>query len=302
MPPLRYRVVDVFSETPLLGNPLAVFPDASRIDDETMQRIARELNLSETAFVLPATRGNCAARVRIFTPGCELPFAGHPTLGTAFVLLDEGRITRSTSSFRLEEAAGPISIRVESHPQQRPLIWLRTPRITEGRSYDRAAAAQALGLDIRDLLDFAPQWLSAGPSIIIVALRDCAAVDRACIDLAGMKLLAGESHDPVGVLVFAPMPGGAYSRMFAPEFGIAEDPATGGAMGPLAAYMMRYGLVSNAPGSRFVNEQGTRMGRRSILHVRIDGVRGAHGIDVGGYVTPIVDAVMTLEKAIAHCT
>jgi trans-2,3-dihydro-3-hydroxyanthranilate isomerase len=285
-----------------MGNPLAVFPDASGISEATMQRIARELNLSETTFVLPSSRGNCAARVRIFTPACELAFAGHPTLGTAYVLLKEGMIAAGAKNFRLEEKAGPISVRVESGPHDRPLLWLRTPKIAEGRSYERQAAAQALGLDLSDLLDFPPQWLSAGAAFIFVALREPAAVDRAWIDLSGMKLLAGNSHEPTGLFVFAPTSEGAYSRMFAPEFGIPEDPASGGATGPLAAYMMRYGLASNAPGARFISEQGTRMGRRSILHVRIDGVRGAHGIEVGGHVTPIAEAAMTLPRAAAHCT
>jgi trans-2,3-dihydro-3-hydroxyanthranilate isomerase len=296
----RYRVVDVFTETPLEGNPLAVFPDAAAIPEGCMQRIARELNLSETAFVLPAPRSNCAARVRIFTPVRELPFAGHPTIGTAFVLLQEGLIAAGTRSFRLEEIVGPVAVRVENGAGERPLIWLRTPNISEGPVYDRKLAAQALGLDVRDLLEFAPQWMSAGNPTIFVALRDAAAVDRAWIDIAGMRLLAGVPREPACVFVFAPVSGGAYSRMFAPEYGVAEDPATGSSAGPLAAYMMRYGLVSNAPGARFVNEQGTRMGRRSILHVRIDGVRGAHGIDVGGYVTPVIEAAMSLPRAAVH--
>ena len=300
MPPHRYRVVDVFSEAPLKGNPLAVFPDASGMSETTMQHIARELNLSETTFVLRPSRARCAARVRIFTPGCELPFAGHPTLGTAFVLLKEGMIAEGTTSFRLEETAGPISVRVETGEGERPLLWLRTPKITEGPTYDSQVAAQVLGLDGRDLLDCAPQCVSAGTPFIFVGLRNRAAVDRAWIDLTGMKLLAGNSRKPTGLFVFTPTAEGAYSRMFAPEFGIPEDPASGGATGPLAAYMMRYGLVSSAPGTRFISEQGTRMGRRSILHVRIDGVRGAHGIDVGGYVTPIVEAAMTLPRAAAH--
>jgi trans-2,3-dihydro-3-hydroxyanthranilate isomerase len=296
----RYRVVDVFTETPLRGNPLAVFPDARGIADGDMQSIARELNLSETTFVLPPTRLNSVARVRIFTPARELPFAGHPTIGTAWVLLHEGLIAAGTRYFRLEEAVGPVPIRVENGSSERPLIWLRTPAISEGRAYDRALAAQALGLGERDLLEFAPQWMSAGVGAIFVAVKNPDAVDRAWIDLDGMNLLAGAVHDPVCVFVFAPTPQGAYSRMFAPEFGIPEDPATGGVTGPLAAYMMRFGLISNAPGVRFISEQGTKMGRRSILHVRIEGVRGAHGIDVGGYVTPVIEAAMSLQRAAAH--
>jgi trans-2,3-dihydro-3-hydroxyanthranilate isomerase len=157
-----------------------------------------------------------------------------------------------------------------------------------------------LGLDVRELLEFAPQWMSAGTPVIFVAVKNAAAVDRAWIDLAGMKHLAGAVHEPACVFVFAPTPQGAYSRMFAPEFGIPEDPATGGATGPLAAYMMRFGLVSSAPGVRFISEQGVKMGRHSILHVRIEGVRGAHGIDVGGYVTPLIEAALSLPRAAAH--
>src|SRR5258708_31213016 len=181
MPAHRYCVVDVFTETPLLGNPLAVFPDASGIGEATMQRIAGELNLSETTFVLRPSRSTCAARVRIFTPARELAFAGHPTIGTAFVLLKEGMIAEGTRNFRLEEGVGPVSVRVEAK-QERPLLWLRTPKISEGRTYDRKLAAQALGLDLSGLLDFAPQWISAGTAFIFVALRDPGAVDRAWLD------------------------------------------------------------------------------------------------------------------------
>jgi trans-2,3-dihydro-3-hydroxyanthranilate isomerase len=124
-----YRIVDVFTERALEGNALAVFPEASGIDDETMQRIARELNLAETVFVLPATRADCAAQLRIFTPFREMPFAGHPTIGTAFVLLDEGRVPAGAPSFVLEEKIGPVPVRVEQG--LRPMLWLTTPPITQ---------------------------------------------------------------------------------------------------------------------------------------------------------------------------
>ena len=138
----RYRVVDVFTDRPLEGNPLAVFPDASGIDDATMQKIARELNLSETTFVVPATRRDCAAGVRIFTPVRELPFAGHPTIGASFVLMDEGLVDSNSERFVLEEKVGPVSIRVDR--SERPLIWLRTPPIIEGATFDRHICAQVL--------------------------------------------------------------------------------------------------------------------------------------------------------------
>ena len=131
-----YTVVDVFTAEPLFGNSLAVFPDASEFDEATMLQIARELNLTETVFALPATREDCAARLRIFTPVRGTPFAGHPTVGAAFVLLQKEIIARGTAAFLLEEQIGPVPVRIEGGG--RPLIWLRTPPICEGRYLDRA--------------------------------------------------------------------------------------------------------------------------------------------------------------------
>jgi trans-2,3-dihydro-3-hydroxyanthranilate isomerase len=284
----RYRVVDVFTEQPLEGNALAVFPDASGLDTHTMQRIARELNLAETTFVLPTTRDDCAARVRIFTPSRELEFAGHPTIGTAYVLRDEGLIGASASAFRLEENVGAVPVRVETGP--RPMLWLTTPAIRFGRSYDRSLCAEVLGLEKEDLLDICPQWLSAGNPTVLVALRDKDAVDRAWLDLTGMRRLRAPDSELVCAFVFAPTPAGAYSRMFAPEYGIAEDPATGSSTGPLAVFMMRHGLVSRAAGTRFVSEQGAKMGRRSLLHVHIQGENGSDGVEIGGHTTPVATA------------
>lgn len=293
----RYRVVDVFTEQPLEGNPLAVFPEASGIDDATMQDIAKELNLSETTFVTPATLPNCAANLRIFTPSRELIFAGHPTIGTSFVLLDEGTVPKDSERFALEEKIGPVPIRVEklrAATGTRPLIWLTTPPIRPGATFDRQLCAQALGLEPKDLLEIAPQLLNAGNPTIFVAVRDRGAVDRASLDLRGLTALKNGLREPACVFVFAPASGGAYSRMFAPEHGIAEDPATGSSTGPLAAYMLQHGLAPGAAGTRLVNEQGTKMRRRSILHIHLRGERGADGIEVGGYVTPVIEASLRL--------
>lgn len=290
----RYRVVDVFTERALEGNALAVFPDASGLDDATMQKIARELNLSETTFVTPATRSDCVANVRIFTPSRELIFAGHPTIGTSFVLLDEDIVPKASERFRLEEKVGPVSVRVEmgERPLDCPLFWLTTPPIRAGRTYDPTRCAQALGLAPSDLLDVPPQIMSAGMPAAFVALKDQATVDRAWLDSAGLAVFKEGATEPISVFVFAPTETGAYSRMFAPEFGIVEDPATGSATGPLAAFMLQHNLVAGADGTRFISEQGVKMERRSILHVQLHGERGADGIEVGGYVTPLADAVM----------
>lgn len=288
----RYRVVDVFTERPLEGNALAVFPEASGLDDATMQKIARELNLSETTFVNSATRADRAANVRIFTPTRELPFAGHPTIGTSFVLLDEGAVPKDSERFVLEEKVGPVSIRVE--PGERPLIWLTTPPIKYGRTFDPGLCARALGIATNDLLEITPQLLSAGNPTIFIAVKDKEVVDRAWIDLQGMAMLWDGQQEQACVFVFTPASGGAYSRMFAPEYGIVEDPATGSSTGPLAAFMLRHGFVSGAAGARFVSEQGTKMGRRSILHVQLNGEQGADGIEVGGYVSPVAEATLWL--------
>jgi trans-2,3-dihydro-3-hydroxyanthranilate isomerase len=288
----RYIVVDVFTDTPLEGNPLAVFPDAKGIDSETMQAIAREFNLSETTFVLPAARADCAVNVRIFTPRREMMFAGHPTIGTSFVLLQEGIVPAGTERFSLEEKIGAVPIRVESG--SKPMIWLRTPPISEGMTVDRARCARALGLDIVDLLEAAPQLMTAGNPNVYIALRSKEAVDRAKLDTGGNIEIRQGYADPVCVFVFAPTRAGAYSRMFAPEFGVSEDPATGSATGPLAAYMMKHGLVSSTNGTRFVSEQGTKIQRRSFLHVHIFGEGGSEGIDVGGHVAPIAEGVIRI--------
>jgi trans-2,3-dihydro-3-hydroxyanthranilate isomerase len=278
----RYRVVDVFTEHPLEGNPLAVFPDARDLDASTMQRIAKELNLAETVFVLPSTRSDCIAHLRIFTPAREMLFAGHPTIGASFVLFDQG--AARGNEFLLEELIGPIHIRVD--PGLRPLIWLRTPPVKEGRTLDPDRCARALGLSPSDLAGIPPQILSAGNPLVYIALKDVAAVDRA--RLSSTESLKAEPDELLCVFVFAQTPEGLYSRMFAPEHGVVEDPATGSAAGPLAIYLLNHGMISDRPGTQFTNEQGAKMGRRSILHVRVN----EDSIEVGGYVTPLVEATM----------
>jgi trans-2,3-dihydro-3-hydroxyanthranilate isomerase len=227
----RYLTMDVFSETVLQGNPLAVFPDATGISDVRMQQIANELNLSETTFVFPATRADCAVSIRIFTPARELSFAGHPTVGTSFVVLEEEFVPRGTTEFALEEKIGPVRIRVE--PGKRPLIWLSTPSITFGRLCDPQHCAKALGLNASDLLDASPQVVSAGNQTLMIAVRDKERVDQAWLDSAGLSLLKSKDEPPLLVMVFTPTSDGAYSRVFGPEYGVREDPATGSATGPL---------------------------------------------------------------------
>jgi len=258
-----------------------------------MQSIARELNLAETAFLLPPSLPECAAKLRIFTPTREMEFAGHPTIGASFVLLDEGTVPQPADRFVLEENVGPVPIRAELGP--RPLIWLTTPPIADGPTFDRELCASVLGLTTKDLLPLQPQRLSAGNPTIFIGVKDKETVDRAWVDLSGVKKLTASNPGPVCTFVFTPTAGGSYSRMFAPEHGVSEDPATGSATGPLVLYMMRNKLAPSHSDARLLCEQGTKMGRRSILHVHVRGEKGADGIDVGGYVTPLVRAEMQLS-------
>jgi trans-2,3-dihydro-3-hydroxyanthranilate isomerase len=291
--------VDVFTERVFGGNPLAVVFEAENLADVEMQGIAREMNCSETTFLLPPTRSDCAARVRIFTPAREIPFAGHPTIGTAWVLATEKLLPAGTTRFNLEEGIGPVEVTLEGDPARPSFLWMRHGEAKFGPELtDRAGFARALGLAEADLLARHPVCTgSTGNTFLYIPLKDRAAVDRARLDVPALMAAQGEGPN-LGVFVFAPDPPGAtpgratvYSRMFAPHTsGISEDPATGSASGPLGAYLVERGLVAPAATVDIVGEQGTRMGRPSFLHIRV-GTSGGRvsGIEVGGHVVPVID-------------
>jgi trans-2,3-dihydro-3-hydroxyanthranilate isomerase len=295
------RIVDVFTERPFAGNQLAVVLKADGISGETMQSVAREMNFSETTFVLRPGDRNHAARVRIFTPAAELPFAGHPTVGTAWVLCKEGLVKANGDRFTLEENIGPVAVRLQ-RDGGRELIWMTHPQVRfEETIPDRALVASALGLTEPDLAHSVPlQVATTGNPFLFVALRDRGAVDRASSDAPRLnRIFAG--RDARAVFMFAvDGPGKLYSRMFAPHLlGIGEDAATGSAAGPLGAFAVRYGLVPRAANVSLINEQGTKMGRQSFLHIEL-----AYGsdrdipteIEVGGSVVPIVSGELSLPK------
>ena len=303
----RFVQVDVFTDRIFGGNPLAVVVDATGLRDDEMQAIAREMNLSETTFLLPATRPDCAARVRIFTPARELPFAGHPTLGTAWVLANRGLVPPGTTRFALEEGIGPVPVELEGDPAH-AFVWMSQQDPVFGPPVpDRGAVAHALGLGEADLLADAPiEPGSAGLEFLYIPLRDRQAVDRATLDARAL-LSSFEDAGSMGVFVFAPDPSpeGArvYSRMFAPHrAGIPEDPATGSASGPLGAYLIRHGLVrvaGDSPVVKIVSEQGTKMGRQSFVHIALGVGSGRAGeIRVGGGVVPVLDGVIHISTAI----
>src|ERR1700722_17170590 len=291
----RYRLVDVFTQERFQGNTLAVFPNARDIGERQIQLIARELNLPETTFVLSTSRNGCGARVHFVTPAKEMVFAGHRTLGTAYILMAEKRVASLVTEFCLELPIGAVPVRIEreeSSPMS-PMLWLQTPPVRWERAYEAALCADALGLSLQDVLDVPPPRLNAGNPTLLIAVRDPSVVDRAALSSEGMRRLRDGEAAPFCVFVFAPTPTGAYTRMFAPDYGIPEDPAQGSSIGPLAAYMIRHNLI--APNSTtWVSEQGTRMKRRSLLHVRLHGYRGAQGIEVGGHVTTVGEGMIEL--------
>ena len=281
----KIRIVDVFTDKPLTGNQLAVVLDGRDIAPRMMQRIAREMNFSETTFVLPPESSSHAAKVKIFTPMLELSFAGHPTIGTAWVLRDEGVVGSGVSEFVLEENVGPVSVRVDG-----AMVWMTHPKFSFGQVVPHAAVASALSLQEDDIVhDIPTQVATTGNPFLYVVLRDAEAVDRAVCDKAALAKLLGRDMGH-GVYLFAGAgPDRLYGRMFAPDNG--EDPATGSAAGPLGAFAVRYGVIDRASKVTIVVEQGTKMGRQSTLHIALDygdSREIPERIEVGGSVMPVL--------------
>ena len=273
-----YLLFDVFTDRAFAGNPLAIFPD-SEFSDATMQRIAREMNLSETVF-LARGDGGTAAALRIFTPGREIQFAGHPTVGTAIALVDNLQWIRpDQASFVMRLGIGDIAIAIDRG--ERTTAWLTTPPVSFGREIAREDAAAILGIGVADVRgDLPSQLAGAGTPFLYVPLASKAAVDRAVLDVTAVREQLGW-NDINGIYFFAQTEAGAYARMFAPMAGIAEDPATGSATGPLYAYLAKCGALPHQ--ERFVSEQGVAMERPSVLHVRIRwNADGPDKIEVGG--------------------
>jgi trans-2,3-dihydro-3-hydroxyanthranilate isomerase len=273
---LQYRIVDVFTDRMFGGNPLAVVLDGRGVTDAEMQALAREMNLSETTFVLPPDDPANDFRVRIFTPGRELPMAGHPTIGTAFVLAREKMLPAGgdTLTIRFEEKVGPIPVRLEMKNGVPDKIWMTQPRPTFGPVFPNVAAvAEMLGIEPAGIRSDLPiEVVSCGMPFLFVPVRDLATMRRLSFN-RDLSRRALESLEVSEVFAFAMEVENAgstvHSRMFAPELGVPEDPATGGASGPLGSYLVRHGVVSARPQASIVSEQGIEMGRPSFIHIEI---------------------------------
>lgn len=291
MPRYRFVTADVFTDRPFGGNQLAVFPDARGIPEARLPDVTREFNFSETTFVYPPDDPKHTRRVRIFTPGAELPFAGHPTVGTAHVLAAIGEIplTGDMTSIVFEEGVGPMRVSIRSaggHPVFAQFTTAVLPR-SAATSADRSTLASVLGLDASDLLDdrWEPEVLSCGVPYTYLAVRDVATVARARFRMdfweRSMKGSTGSE-----IFVFAmggERPGSdIHARMFAPGLSVPEDPATGSAAAALAGYLAPRDVRGDGLLCWRV-EQGFEMGRPSIMELEAD-VRGGAlaAVRVGG--------------------
>jgi trans-2,3-dihydro-3-hydroxyanthranilate isomerase len=255
MAALRYVVADVFTDTPLTGNQLGVFTDGRGVDDEKMQALARELNFSETVFVLPPEAGG-HARIRIFTPVAELPFAGHPVLGSAFVLAGPLQLVE----VRLETGAGIVPVTLEREGARISFGWMQQP-IPEHEPFAQAEALQEL-LGVRSRLPV--ELYHLGPTHVYLELGSEEEVAALAPDFGALARLTD-----AGVNCFAGSGAQWKNRMFAPAHGVAEDPATGSAAGPLAVHLARHGRIGF--GDEIEISQGAEVGRPSKLYARAEG-------------------------------
>jgi trans-2,3-dihydro-3-hydroxyanthranilate isomerase len=280
---VSYRLCDVFTERALAGNALAVFSGAEDLDGTVLQALAREMNLSESAFVLPPTLGGADARIRIFTPTMELPFAGHPTLGSAFVL-GEGT-AQDPFEVRLQTERGISTVRLSAADGASRFGWMTQP-LPHIRAYEHTSellAALGVGASSSPV-----ELYDNGPHYVLVELARPEAVAALSPDMTRLAALGS-----IAVSVFARQAEGWKVRVFAPGEGISEDPATGAAAGPLALHLARHARIRF--GDRVLITQGAEVGRPSTLHARVTGsAERLELVEVGGNAVVIGGGVIEL--------
>jgi len=288
---MRFFTADVFTERMFGGNQLAVFPEAEGLDTGVMQSIARELNISETVFVFPPSDPVHTRRVRIFTPASELPFAGHPTIGTAFVLASIGEVQLGAegASIVLEEGVGPVAVSIRARQGRPGYCELTAARLPEEGPPPPPLEeiASALSLRPEDLRanDLPPRGFTCGVPYLFVPLRDEASLGRARINLpAWERSLSSWWTSSVFPFAETRRRDGAdfRARMFAPALGVPEDPATGSAAAALAGFLATTGGPERGT-LRWVVDQGVEMGRPSRLHITCERSGGRiSAVRVGG--------------------
>ncbi len=295
---LRYILGDVFTDRPFGGNQLAVFPDASGLGESLMRQIAQEMNLSETVFVLPPENSQNARRVRIFTPGMELPFAGHPTIGTAALLFHHGIIHEK--QIVLEEGVGPVKVTIDDSDAlfRARLLMTRPHEWRElGVTADRLAAMLGLEKEEIGVAGHAPASFSAGVPFACIPVKNRQALGKARLDVQLWQTLLAQSWSP-HVYVFTPdaeLAGSTIrSRMFSPAMDISEDPATGAAAAAIIPFLIR--MLNAGDGvHRWRIEQGFEMGRPSLIDLEADITSGKiASYAVGGMTVPMGEGKLIL--------
>ena len=286
-----YAHLDVFADEAFNGNPLAVFTDAVGLDRDRMQRIAGEMAFPETTFVFPPESPETDAHVRIFTPSRELPMAGHPTIGTAFALAASGHVTAGAPKVTLGLGVGPTPVFLEWANGRLAFAWMRQPVPVFGFVADHMATlAEALGVEERDIREtgLPVQQVSSGVPFLFVPMATRSAVNRAALDRAALRAFFDANGQPEHPVFLFSLERGdddatVFSRMFAPLFGIPEDPATGGASGPLGAYLVIKGAVTPKQAERLLSLQGVAMGRPSRIAISVSCRNGGVSeVRVGG--------------------
>ncbi len=274
-----FKQVDVFTNVPMRGNPVAVILDGQGLDTSTMQAIANWTNLSETTFVMPATLSGADYAIRIFTPRSELPFAGHPTLGTAHAVVEAGIVVPKNGILHQQSAVGIVPVEMGTGQAS-----FRLPPHRFEPVPDEAALRKAMNAD--PVLIESPRVVNVGPRWVIAHLADEAAVDAFAPD---MNALADydTAHGTTGLTIFAETAHGLTVRSFAPADGLIEDPVCGSGNGAVAAYRLDQGAISD--GSDYVARQGHKLGRDGRVHVRILG----QDIHIGGDCVTCIDGVFS---------
>jgi trans-2,3-dihydro-3-hydroxyanthranilate isomerase len=303
---LKFYQADVFTDEPFGGNPVAVLPDASGLTDEELQKIAREMNLSETVFVFPPTDPRAAAKVRIFTPKQEIPFAGHPILGTFYVLgkLKQITLTEPITHLFYECNIGvfPIELRVHKNVILRVVMTQPKPEFLGRIDAPDAlpTIANALGMDKRAIADakFPIEVVSTGLPVIILPVRTLTAVRSIVPNPTAITDLC-RRHGANGIMVFTTVTVDEFStvhtRMFASPIGILEDPATGSASGALGAYLVQNGVVEVAITTEIISEQGYEMDRPSRIIIQVESDDDMiQEVKVGGEVVMVIEGTITL--------
>ena len=288
----RYLHYDVFTNHLFGGNQLAVVLDGRGLATETMQAIAKEMNFSETTFVLPPEKADTDVRMRIFTPGEELPMAGHPTIGSTFALARAGVIERGRERFVFGCGIGPVPVALTWKGEDLTFAWMSQAKPVFGPPLaNPAAAAAALSVSTPAVAGtgLPIQVVSCGNPFLFVPLTSRAAVDNAAVNRPAFdELLQSSKGGAHGVFCFSAERGSdratVYSRMFAPDLGVLEDPATGSASGPLGCYLVRHKVVPPAKAGAMLSLQGVKMGRPSHVHIAVGLQKGGEiaSVRVGG--------------------